>query len=117
MSKYQRIELSDLVNDPNLKGAQVEVTGVVRGIQERNKDFGLRTGYTAFLEYNDALLLLQGDCDGGIGPLRELSMLRTSSETGRPIFVQGKIKGKHPQYQLNISGVKLEKYASILYKD
>ena len=118
MSKYQRIELSDLVNNPNLKGAQVEVTGIISGVQEGSKGFEWGIIYTAFLEYKlNSLLLLEGNCKNDISHLRELSMLKTSSESERLISIQGKVQGEHPQYRLNVSGVKLEKYTSILYKD
>ncbi len=122
MEKYQKFELSDLVSSPNLKGTKVEVSAVVKGVQVRNMCFGTRTGYTAFLKDGEALLLIQGNCDGGIKPLRELSMLKTSSETGQPISVQGRMKGTHMKgsrslYRLKVFGVKLGDYASVRYED
>ena len=110
---HQRFELSDLVSNPNLKGTRVEVSAVPRGIQTKGV---IRTGYTAFLEDNGALLLIQGDCDGGVHDLKEVSMLRTSSETGQPASLQGKIKGSYPEYCLKVSGVRLGDYTSILYE-
>jgi hypothetical protein len=107
MAKYEKTEISDLVE--GMGGKKVEVNGVARGIQERTSWTG-RTGYTAFLENCNGMVLIQGDCDGYVGAMAEISMLRASSETGRKVAVQGKLKGKHPEYKLKVSGVKLGGY-------
>ena len=121
MEDYQPMELTDIVTNPNLKGNKVEVTGIARGVQDAVTFFGLnmpigRRSYTGFLDKNDILILFQGNIDGCTPAMKELSMLRASSEKELPVTLQGKLTGNAP-YNLKVSGVKFGDYKSLTYND
>ena len=112
MSKYKSMELSDILDNPDLDSTMIEVIGVPRGIGittfehptnptagfERPYDGYIGRYYHGMLQQDDLFLMFSGMEPSHDLPLYEMApnglpltvaLLRAASETERPVALRG----------------------------